>query len=89
MIVINEKDIEKAREQIPDKIYEFEELLGFCSNWFEGENYNQNPILFENNERLLLLKLLNMELTKAEQKGTTVNKLTTLYEIKNKLSKSK
>ena len=42
---------------------------------------------FENNERLFLLKYVNREISKAEQKGSTVKKLTMLYELKKKLSK--
>ena len=38
-IVINKKHLEIAKDEIPDKIGEFIELLGFISNWLPGHKY--------------------------------------------------
>ena len=38
-IVINKKHLEIAKEEIPDKISEFIELLGFISNWMPDNKY--------------------------------------------------
>jgi len=87
MIIITDNDINKATKEIPNKMYEFNEMLGYVANWFDGNCYNRTAIVLENNERIFFLNLINNEISKAEQINTTVKKLTMLYDLKNKLSK--
>jgi len=36
-IIIDKRDLEKAKDEISDKVAEFYELLGFISNWFSSQ----------------------------------------------------
>ena len=38
-IVINKKHLEEAEEEIPDKIVEFLDILGYISNWIPDNLY--------------------------------------------------
>ena len=63
-IVINKKHLEEAKEEIPDKINEFIELLGFISNWLPNHKY-----YVCNQDEPYAQKVIDIILTGEDKKG--------------------